>query len=577
MPKNPFASPIGNADSLNWRTHLIFAIPALMAAGFFDYDRLGGNPLLWLTLSVIGLLVTVASIELFSLLFRKRSWKRPRTFAVIGILILAGFFRGLSLLIFGQLFGIVPDTDVVYRLTGGPIFVVSIYFLTDLVVSSLLQHRKQLQALESRKAELVLARGGFEMELARLDEMQRARVRELVAPSIWELQKHLSATTKNVQDAIYELKSLNEQIVRPLSHQYASSASDQDLALTGAIEQPSLAKPRGLPSRVNISQAISPAFFFYASIMIGFSAQSAVLGVLNAIVLVAFVTTIIMAGLLGLRFLVRDKTYGFATAVAITAVAGSFVGLVAGYVAQFLSLTASELFPVQASLFSSINMLFSFLIGALKQERDTSLAELKKTVEELEVLNSSLKQRAWLARKSLAMELHGSIQATLQSVSAKLAKLNNPSDQELEQTLEQVRSAFDRIGNQDYLAGKSLTELLNELVLLWEGALDLTINIGTDAEQLLDQDQALARCVLEACREAVTNAVKHGGAEQVRIKVDLDENFISVLAENDGDQISGKNSGRGFELFHEIAHRFEISNSDQGVLLEVQLPLLIKP
>jgi signal transduction histidine kinase len=222
-------------------------------------------------------------------------------------------------------------------------------------------------------------------------------------------------------------------------------------------------------------------------------------------------------------------------------------------------------------------MLFSFLIGALKQERDTSLAELKKTVEELEVLNSSLKQRAWLARKSLAMELHGSIQATLQSVSAKLAKLNNPSDQELEQTLEQVRSAFDRIGNQDYLAGKSLTELLNELVLLWEGALDLTINIGTDAEQLLDQDQALARCVLEACREAVTNAVKHGGAEQVRIKVDLDENFISVLAENDGDQISGKNSGRGFELFHEIAHRFEISNSDQGVLLEVQLPLLIKP
>jgi signal transduction histidine kinase len=577
MQRNAFALPIGNPDSLNWRTHLIFAIPALLSAGFFDYDRLGGNPILWLSLSIIGLFVTIGSIELLSLLVKKRQWKKPHAFVALSILILAGFFRGLSLLVFGQLFGIVPETDVIYRLTGGPIFVVAIYFLADLVVSSLLQHRGQLQSLEARKAELVSSRSGFEAELLRLDEMQRARVRELVAPSIWELQKHLSATTKNVQDAIYELRSLNEQIVRPLSHQYAASSNDQALSLPGAIGRPSLARPRGLPKRVNLTQAINPAFYLYSAIMLGFSSQSAVLGLVNGVLLVALVTPILMLGVLGFRFLLRGKVVRFSRALVLIALSGSLIGLVAGLLVQLLGLTASELFPVQAMMFSGINMLFTFLIGAIQQERDGSLAELEKTIAELEVLNSSLKQRAWLARKSLAMELHGSIQATLQSVTAKLAKLKNPSDRELEKALEQVRSAFDRIGNQDYLAGKSLEELLDELVLLWEGALDLSISVSADAALLLNEDQALARCVLEACREAVTNAVKHGGAEQVRISVTKDESFINVVAKNDGNQLTGESTGRGFELFRDIAHRFSLTNEDQGVTLEVQLPLLTKP
>jgi len=97
MPRSKTRISIGDARSLDWRTHSLFAVPALLAAGFFDFDRLGGNPGLWLLLSIIGLSVTIGVIELLSLATKKRSWQKPRIFTVLGILLIAGLSGGATL------------------------------------------------------------------------------------------------------------------------------------------------------------------------------------------------------------------------------------------------------------------------------------------------------------------------------------------------------------------------------------------------------------------------------------------------------------------------------------------------
>lgn len=543
-----------------------------MTAGFFDFDRLGGSPSLWVLLSILGVAVTVVTIEVLSGITRKRRWKKAHPFVVVLILAIAGLVRGVTIFYLGGNLDLIPNTDIIYRAVGAPVFVISIYFLADIVVSSLTQYREQVARLESQKTQLVKSRDGFEAELRRLDDAQRARVRELVAPSIWELQKHLSPARKNVQDAIFELKSLNEEIVRPLSYQFAETQDSRELVTTEVTLLE--ARPtRGLPPTVNISGALDPFLFTVTLLVLSFSSQVAALGLADAIMLVAAVSAVVVPLLLLLRLLTRRRIFRTTTAITVTAYAGAAIGGIAGLAAQWLELTATQLFPVQSALFVAINMLIIFVVGALQQAREASLQELNTTLEDLELLNSRLRQRAWLSRKSLAMELHGSIQGTLQSVASKLSKTKNPTDKELAAALSQIREAFEKVGDEDYLAGRSLNELLDDLVMLWEGALDVQIEIESEASAALEADQAAARVVLELCREAVTNAAKHGQAEQVKIHAFKDDEFLVFTAFNDGISMTEENKGRGLQLYKEVSHRFALTNVEDGVKLDLLLPI----
>ena len=576
MPRTRTRISIGDARSLNWRTHVLFAVPALLSAGFFDFDRLGGNPGLWLLLSVVGLGVTIGVIEGLTAITKKRQWQKPRAWAVLLILLAAGFSRGTTLFLFGGFLGIVPESDLAFRLIGGPIFVVSIYFLVDTMVSSFLAHQDQAAALISRREQLQLARADFEKEMARLTEAQRAQVRELVAPSVWELQKFLSAKTKNVQDAIFQIKSLNETVVRPLSQQMSAPQLGSEGEPLTSEHSTVNQKERWLPSEVSIYKSLNLGFFALVALILGFNSQSAALGAVSAFLLMVVTLPVVLLAVWAFKLAVRGLLLPTWLAIAIAVSYGLVVGFLAGTLTTLLELSATDQFALQSALFVGINMLFTLGLGVAGVEREKSLEELEAAVEELALLNSRLRQQVWLARKTLAMELHGSIQSTLQSVAARLSKLKDPTDKELNLALEQVREAFGRVDREDYLSGKTLRQLLDELVLLWEGALDVQINIEQDAEIALDEDQAAARCALEVCREAVTNAVKHGSAEQVKISISHGEGFVMITAVNDGINLTKQLAGQGINLYREVAHSYSLTNQPAGVTLELQLPLSVR-
>jgi signal transduction histidine kinase len=541
---------------------------------FFDYERFGGRPGVWVLLAIIGYLTTVAAIELFSWVFKKRNWKRPRPGLMIAILLVAGFVRGGVLFLSGTSLGVFPDSELLFRLTGGPVFVLASYLLLDSVLTSYFQHQKQLRKLGNQRDQLERAKAEFEAEISRLNDSQRARVRELVAPSIWELQKLMGTETKNIQDAIFTLKSLNESVVRPLSHEMSRPGNEipeqqaelfDDNAKTGLF--------RGLPSKIELSTAINPLLFLMLTLVLSINSQTAVLGLVPGLTLVAFSLLIIMGLLVVTLWFLRSLVLSFPLAVLLTVFIGLVIGTLAGVTAAGLSLPASENFAIQAALMVSITLVFTLVLGVLKIERANSLKEIKETLEELRLLNSRLRQRVWLARKTLAMELHGSIQSTLQSVAARLSKLADPSENELAQSLDQVRAAFELVDNRDYLSGNTLSDHLGELILLWEGALDLQITLTPEAESALESDLAAARCALEVCREAITNAVKHGEAEQVRISILPGHGFVTIEAQNDGIKLDRESKGQGIDLYREVAHSFSLANTPDGVLLELQLPL----
>lgn len=567
-------SVIGSRDSIGWRTHLFFMFPAFSTALFFDYDRFGGGPGLWVLLAIIGYLTTVATIELMSWLLKKRNWQKPRPGLIIGILLVAGFVRGGVLFLTGTNLGLLPESELLFRLTGGPVFVLASYLLLDSVLTSYFQHQKQLRELAIQREQREKAKSEFEAEISRLNDSQRARVRELVAPSIWELQKLMGSETKNIQDAIFTLKSLNESVVRPLSHEMSrpsSEISEQEPAQV--LDNSKSRLFSNLPSKIELSTAINPLLFLLLTVVLTINSQTAVLGLVPGLTLVGFGIAMIMGLLVVTLWLLRSLVLSFPVAVLVTVFIGLCIGTLAGVTAAGLGLPATENFTLQAAVMVSINLVSTLVLGALKLERANSLEEIKDTLEELRLLNSRLRQRVWLARKTLAMELHGSIQSTLQSVAARLSKLADPSDKELAHSLDQVRAAFELVDNRNYLSGSTLSDLLAELILLWEGALDVQITLSPAAEVALQNDLAAARCVLEVCREAITNAVKHGEAEQVRISILPGVGFVTIEVQNDGINLDRESKGKGIDLYREVAHSFTLENTTDGVKLELQLPL----
>ena len=85
------------------------------------------------------------------------------------------------------------------------------------------------------------------------------------------------------------------------------------------------------------------------------------------------------------------------------------------------------------------------------------------------------------------MELHGSVQATLQALALRLARMQEVNLVEISQVLEQVRKALSRIENQEYLAGQQFESLLTELKELWEGTASIDWEISAEAELALEK------------------------------------------------------------------------------------------
>ena len=171
------------------------------------------------------------------------------------------------------------------------------------------------------------------------------------------------------------------------------------------------------------------------------------------------------------------------------------------------------------------------------------------------------------------MELHGSIQGALQSVAMRLSRLDSPSAADLNLAVDEVNRAMENLEREDHLAGKQLETLLQELKLLWDGALEIELDLDRSALEKLDKDSSVSRCVLEAAREAITNSAKHGKAQNATISLRTVDQLALLTIENDGTMPTGPKAGKGFELYETISYRHHFEKNGNTVRLVLEIPL----
>ena len=564
-------SALGGKHALNWRTHLFFALPSVVTGLINDFGRLGGDPVSWFLVVFAGFAVTVASIEVLAQI-HIRLFGKPKILSNLAILMIAGLIRGATVFYVGWLLGVMPQSELWFRLSAAPLYVTAVYMVFNTLVVAYLYQREIDQELRREQYSLNQSRLEFAQEIDRLRLAQRSKISELVTPSLWEISKHLNDAklSKDASAIVRALRGLNEDVVRPLSHELAKRFDPP--TLTAAAPFLTKLGRLTLPKRTTLGQSLAVGWTALTAFVLGYSMLSAssnpLQGLVTALVLTSWFGLVTYA-LKAVTVNLEHPTWlGFIASIPV----GALVGLTAWPFTFWETLTLPETFLVQSSVFFSIAYPSIYLMAVANNQSEISQAQLRAIVEELRLLNSQLRQQVWLDQKMLATELHGSVQATLHATALQLSKIDQPTIADLEKVRDAVDRALARLGQTSYLEGESFEQVLADISEVWEDTCKIEYHIQPQAQQALEQ-QSLARSTIEVVREATTNAIKHGKAKNIKVTITQSGQLLELIVDNDGQELVSNTQGLGTSVISDLTHSHRLYKTRDGVRFTATIAL----
>jgi signal transduction histidine kinase len=243
-------------------------------------------------------------------------------------------------------------------------------------------------------------------------------------------------------------------------------------------------------------------------------------------------------------------------------------------------------------------------MGSLEQLAKTSVAQRqaldserdgRRRAEEDVQLKEGLLERSIEERIGLGRDLHDGIIQSLYAVGLTLESVRglmktNPAEVDLR--LEQCREALNKTIREvrayitglapDHLRGANFTQalggLLDDLGMSQDVAFD--IKVDDEASARLSADQVTES--LQIAREAVSNAIRHGGASAIMLRLHQSDREICLLVQDNGtgfDASRRRDGGHGLGNMEARATRVGArtaitSRPGEGTRVVVTLPLL---
>ena len=231
------------------------------------------------------------------------------------------------------------------------------------------------------------------------------------------------------------------------------------------------------------------------------------------------------------------------------------------------------------SLSAFLVFLASFYGALFAEAAFINLDRAKTANEELRKLVAFLQNEAQINRRAMAQLVHGKIQARLQAASIRLLQAREVNEVLLEEISRDLKAAvldtsetsFDR---------SSVAEQLGEMVEQWAGICDLSFNLASGVEALVDSNPVAKSAVVEVIREAVNNAVKHGDADEAEASVALlDQGAIQVVVRNAvySDSAEAREvqpRGYGSQVLDQITDGWNLEFEDGDAILTAKIRLI---
>ena len=489
-------------------------------------------------LPLLLLIVTIAQLFAFIplVMLRYRFLKVDQNLqpwlGLAGI-ILAGVLRGATVTYLLYVFKINSEPMLAYRIGTALVgfsFVIAIYVLA---AHNFRERGKYLKKLARLNEDLAKTQSRARMQVAHRNDATIVQIRATLETEFTRISK---ASNPELVDA---LKHLAAEVIRPLSHdlEHALPAwhpeneqreNDTQLRWRQAVD--------GLISDRPLSTGMATAFVAMLVLVMGtrfFATQ------------LIHVLLIFIPIMWGLLYSANILLAQIRKTTKLTYSLFCLVGMVAlvSYVSLYVSAVALGDLPVRmkfvtfGSYVATLDVLLVCLWFALRREQERLQINLKDSSLQLRRDLALLHQADRLHTKALARALHGPVQAAATAAALRLTaleKLSNINETTRAEIEESLQKSLD-LEHLNSHAALPLDEVLNRITLLWDGVCEVKTNVSSDAYHVLEVDVPARAVVVEVIAEAVSNAVRHGGATHVYSEVNFDGDLqLSVIDDGSG-------------------------------------------
>lgn len=564
-----------------------------LTAVAFDAFRLNSFETRWIPIWVGTYIGAVALAWLLAMALPKILWRTPRTGRItnFALAMLVGAAKNSAVFWWAKLIGLESsDWDTVTRVVGGATLGLGILMSWIALNGSRIGHRDLMQSLLEKQRELLSYRAQV---TSQANEAQSALVKQTQAALIPKLNEldALLAGASDTQRIVANLQELVEREIRPLSRAFQDEA--ERLASSSDPKTINQRDRRVLPAKFTIRENLTP---FAAMLVFLPSHLITVYMLVGSQALIQILPSELPT--IALLFAWRQlwpRNRELKRSTGLLALNGlTFLCTIPQGVMMWQALAGFESLRVlMIGSFASYTMLSMTILSYLRI-LDRSRLDLEQQLilvnEELTHELAVFNQVLWLQKRRWGYLLHGTVQATLTAAIARLKSLDasgtstfaldNPQTSRGMLT-ELVRQDLRKVTEVITNPPKPEVNLAAELQALqdtWRGVLDISVNVSERARRVLDRSDNARMALNEICREAATNAFRHGGATTMTIKIDRpNDGELHLVATNNGRPVAASIKGMGQQMMDALTIDWTLESKKTAGLtvLSARLPVAL--
>jgi signal transduction histidine kinase len=522
-------APVALGTGVLWTFVAVFALLVALSLVLSD-----GAPVLpVLIAAAVSTTAAIALMVLARLFLLPRIPARGVPWVVVGIYLAAGLARSLILAGLLSTFGVtlilLPP-----RVTTFAAFVVMM--LATITGNRCIEHQAKMAELADLQRQLAALNEGFTDRVRESNADLTAQVRRYLDPAVQNIHDLLDRPGDASADVVANaMVTAVSEVVRPLTQDLGGSRTESTGTDPTGIE--TTQRPSGdtfliRNTRVEVARAIRPVLVLVVlSLTLVYRPirmpSASINGPFIILVLALFVLLLVARRLVPMRFAV------LALPKAIAAITILF--LVSAIVPWLVLELISSADLRQAFPFPGASLGFWALVGLavsvpslVEQFAEQSETAATKVNLKLSLARARLQRQLWINRRNLTWVLHGPIQSAL--VSSAMALSQGGDDPILREGVRMNLTAALAQLEETRMAHPDLRLALSDIAAVWSVNCRVSWRIDPLAGLLLDDDRDVVRCVAEIAREGVSNAVRHGSAGRVDIKIDVpDGNSTGVI------------------------------------------------
>lgn len=559
---------IGSRYALSNQALLFFLIPAYGTGFVFEYLRLETTFSERFLVTTVGYFAVVIPLLIARRLLTGKPEKSRPGFVLTAFLV-AGFIRGLTIVGMDTLTGQQDTGEELFRLLGAPIFTFVTLTVAAVLASNYQRHKESLSSLADERYRLQIRTAGIRAKVQIQREELLSKVRNLLDPAIAKIQSNL--TGQSSSEVIASLQSTVEEVVRPLSVEVAEASDELEAESGRAI----LREKAAMPEKIMLGEFLLP---LWASLIMSIGLTASAFLIEDPLDAVLMLLTIFLLALTGLgvihRLTLRLPVHPFLAAVLVPF-------FYAASLATFHLIVPFMGWRVSPELINGL-LLFAAVIGGTafaaqfsQLQRATTTEKLAGVNQQLEILNASLRQELWLNRRRTASVLHGPVQAALYASAMKLAQAPVPTPELVAEVQKDIQESLEKLNNPSNQEREEISAVLNQIVEIWSDAAEITISFPEELERALSNQPLASEALIEISREFINNAIKHGKAGTVSLRVfRLDTYRLAVEVIDDGQGVPpGANPGFGSKILTELSLSWNQSRRDHTTVSYAEIVL----